>query len=89
MSKMIYIISAIFALMLTGCFEDPKPPEKEVVIKTETQKVNTPVTCEVPKVTCDFKGDGFTPTIKLLECVAKQKYILDKLREGSTKTDSK
>ena len=76
----IYKIVAIIMLMtlFIGCC--PKvEPEIRTVYKTKEVKV--PVKCEVPKVICDFSGEGFTPTIKLLECIKEQKEIIKRCSE--------
>lgn len=35
-----------------------------------------PTPCKVPKVTCDFSGNGSEPIVKLLECIVNQKKAM-------------
>jgi len=56
-----------------------KEPEPVIMYKTiiETKDVYIEVPCKVPVVKCDFKGDGYTPTVKLLECISEQKKAIE------------
>lgn len=75
-----YSLSILAIVLLTGCSN--KPCEPKVV--TEIKYIDRPVAVEVPvkckiaqDVRCDFKGDGFMPTTKLLECIAIQKRVIE------------
>lgn len=73
--KIYSIIAILIAMFLfTGCCTK-LPPEQVITIETKIVKV--PVPCEVPKLNCDFKGDGFVPTTKLLECLIQHKRALE------------
>lgn len=50
---------------------------KEVVEVVDTVEVSKPVPCKVDNFTCDFTGDLYTPTYKLLTCVIIQKRIIE------------
>lgn len=65
-------------LVLTGCSTPPTKPVPPTIIteyKTVEVFVNKP--CDVPMPDCDFKGDGFEPTVKLLKCVVDLKRALE------------
>jgi len=66
-----YILAVLVALFLVGCCE--KPPVLPPVVHTVYKEVKVPVKCVVPKVTCDFKGEGYAPVGKLIECIHKFK----------------
>lgn len=67
------ILIALTMLLITGCASDSLKPTsmKDIVVEKKVA-----VACEVPKVECDFKGELFEPTIKLLECVKVQKEVI-------------
>lgn len=67
------LVIVLISLMFIGCgSKDPKPTSLgNIVIEKKVA-----VACEVPKAECDFKGEMFEPTIKLLECVKLQKEII-------------
>ena len=71
---LIILVSSI-SFLLIGCAS-----KQTVVSDIEIQKVYVPVKCEVPEVHCDFKGEGYTPTQKLLECIVLQKRALEVCR---------
>jgi len=81
-----YVIIAVIAIGFSGCWWDkPKPSckcETKYVYKYKIKEVKVPVKLHVPEVKCDFKGDGFEPTIKLLECIVKQKKVLEAISSG-------
>jgi len=79
-------ISVILSMMLSGCWgSDPTPCEPVVVdrIVYKTKIVKVPVKCDIPKPTCSFKGDGYEPGIKAIECVIKQKRYIEACSKGS------
>lgn len=67
-------------LSITGCGTTTykKLPSEKVVV-TETKEVYRVEKCDVPNLSsiCDFSGEHFTPTEKLLNCVIAQKRALD------------
>lgn len=66
----------VLASVLAGC--GVKTITKtELVVDTQTQDVYIPVKCEIPEISCEFKGEGFVPTEKLLDCVIKQKRAIE------------
>jgi len=71
--KIYKILIMVITILLTGC--SCKEPEPIRVI--ETVYVNIPVKCILPKVKCDLNGNGYVPTVKLLECVIEQKRALE------------
>lgn len=68
-------LGCLISFLLVGCSS-----KQTVVSDIEIQKVYVPVKCEVPEVHCDFKGEGYTPTQKLLECIVLQKRALEVCR---------
>lgn len=80
------ILSSILLLcsivILSGCGKEPEPT---IITKIEVQeKIVESNTCKIPEITCDFQGEGFEPTKRLLECVILQKRYLD-ICTGKTK----
>ena len=67
-----YFIISLLSLMFLGCTGNPKPEPKPVIV-TEYKYINVEVPCEVPKVSCDFNGTKYEPTVHLLECIVKLK----------------
>jgi hypothetical protein len=62
--------------VFTGCF-CPEPPEPRIITKTETITVKVPVKCEsIKRPKCEFSGDGFTPTTKLMTCLVDQAVFI-------------
>lgn len=61
------------AFLFQGCKEDPVPPTRTVY---KTKFVDKPVKCERKRIDCSFKGQGFEPTVKLLECIKLQKETM-------------
>lgn len=49
----------------------------ETVVKIETVKEYVVEKCDVPADLCEFTGEGFVPTEKLLDCVIVQKHFLE------------
>ena len=67
------LLGVIALALLVGCA--PKTIIKDhVVYKTRTVYVQVP--CDV-EVHCEFSGDGYTPTRKLMECIVKQKRAIE------------
>lgn len=58
----------------------------ETVVKIETVKEYVVEKCTVPKDLCEFTGEGFVPTEKLLDCVILQKHFL-KVCSGELDTE--
>lgn len=75
----IFSISLLFIIvLLNGCASTKvKEVKGETVVKIETVKEYVIEKCNVPGDLCEFSGDGFVPTEKLLNCVITQKRYLD------------
>ena len=75
---MIILILAIGVLLaLSGCSTPPaKPVPPKIVTEYKTVEVYVTKPCDVPMPTCDFSGEGFEPTVKLLECLTELKQAL-------------
>ena len=78
-----YSLVMLTLFILTGCSNASCEPK----IVTEIKYIDRPVTVEVPvkckvaqDVYCEFKGDGFIPTTKLLECIAMQKRVIEQCK---------
>ncbi len=76
------LLMVIVGLYFSGCiFDQPEPckecPPKEIQVQYKTQYVDRPVPCPDQNITCNFKGEGYVPTQKLLECVVLQKRALE------------
>ncbi len=64
--------------LFTGCGSKcPPTPEPIVKIVYKTKEVKVEVPCKLPEIDCDFVGEGFVPTEKLLQCVVTQKRALE------------
>lgn len=76
MKTLTLLFIGCLGMLLSGCSEKQEClPEVQVVYKTiEVPKVTS---CKSPTVICDFSGDGYKPTKKLLECVVAQKRALE------------
>lgn len=68
------ICGLLLVVMLTGCASTKVVTKDVIVYKYKNVYVPTP--CDVT-VNCDFTGDGYEPTNKLLECVIDQKRALE------------
>lgn len=68
-----------FVLVLSGCGVKYKELPAKVIVNTEIVEKVVIKPCPVPDLSkvCDFSGDKFTPTEKLLNCVIEQKRVLD------------
>jgi len=77
--KYYIILSALIAMLFTGCGVEPKPCVPKTVTKViyKTKIVKVPVPCDMKKPTCDFKGDGYEPSIRMMECIVTQKKVID------------
>lgn len=64
----------LLGIVMVGCGQQPEP---EPMIKIKTEYVYKTVPCVVPKINCEFSGEGYTPTKKLLACVIEQKKALE------------
>lgn len=76
----IFNISLFLSLcfLLVGCSTvKVKQLEGETVVKIEKVKEYVVEKCNVPNNLCEFSGEGFIPTEKLLNCVITQKHYLD------------
>lgn len=70
----IVLISSL-AFTFFGCAakEDRLCPNSQKVIVQEKKVV---VSCKIPKIECEFTGENFEPTKKLIECLKKQKEAI-------------
>lgn len=75
----IFSISLFFIIvLLSGCASTKvKEVKGETVVKIEKVKEYVIEKCNVPDNLCEFSGNGFIPTEKLLNCVVTQKHYLD------------
>lgn len=70
------IFSLIFILLfLVGC--STVEVRREQVLVDNPIEVGVPVPCKVDGLTCDFAGENYIPTYKLLQCVIVQKRIIE------------
>ena len=69
--KIYKIMFLLIPLFFIGCVK------KEPIKVYEIVEVPKIIVCTPPKVTCDFKGEGWTPTIKLVECIMEQKRAIE------------
>lgn len=69
----------VFALLIIGCSnKEPEPCNcPEPIQVNPTKIIEVPVKCPIPEIDCDFTGDKFAPTGKLLECVVLLKHTLE------------
>lgn len=77
---LIVCIGIGIAMILSGCVSTVNTPER-LVVKQEVVETKVLVGCQLPKIECEFTGEGFTPTEKLLDCVQKQKKALELCQE--------
>lgn len=73
MKKIVILIFVTF--MLFGCHQKECRPD--IQIQYETQEVIKYKPCITQEPNCDFSGEGFIPTEKLLACVIEQKKIIN------------
>lgn len=72
------LISLVIGYMFISCsYKEVKEEFKPTATKTQVVEKVVPVACKIPKLDCDFSGNNFAPTQKLLECVILQKKILN------------
>lgn len=85
--KLWFVLSTIIAMFvgiglavsMSGCTTVNTP--ERLVVKQEVVETKVMVGCQLPKIECDFTGEGFTPTEKLLDCVQRQKKALELCQE--------
>lgn len=74
-----FILFTLVSLwLLIGCAKEEIKPESQ---KVNVIEKNVIVGCPTQHVTCDFSGDNFVPTKKLLECVKLQKYVIEQCQK--------
>lgn len=69
------ILISLLVLLFIGCSN----AKQECVPVVEVKQVLVPVYPEIPKVDCNFEGEGFEPLTKVLECLSLHKRILEQL----------
>ena len=69
--NLLMILVTLTMLIFSGCATTDK-----IVYVDKPVPYAVPVKCEVPEVTCDFKGEGSEPILRLLECVVDQKKAI-------------
>lgn len=74
----ILFLLALIVLVCEGCCGKSQSEATKTVVSTDVVQVKLPVACQFPKVACDFGGDGFVPTEKLLDCIIIQKRLMEK-----------
>lgn len=62
----------LIALFFLGCTKPIKIINKDQIVKEKVM-----VKCSIPKIDCEFSGENFEPTKKLLACVIKQKKAIE------------
>jgi len=74
---MIYRVALLIfvSLLIAGCGHKTRPPI--IIEKIKPVYIYKTVPCKIPNVDCEFTGDGNLPTIKLLECIVKQKRAME------------
>lgn len=69
------VLSLLSVFILLGCRQEealkPSSCKAQVVEKVVV------VGCPIRKVDCEFSGENFEPTKKLLECVKLQKMVIE------------
>lgn len=73
---LLLFIFGMIAMMFIGCSSKTTEDIQPCSSKVEVVEVKVPVACNVPKVECDFSGDNFEPTQKLLDCLILHKKLL-------------
>lgn len=80
-----YILQIILFIscvgLLLGCYKNNCDQLKLTSKRIHTIDKNVYITCPIPEYTCDFTGNNYNPTKKLIECIKKQKEIIDLCRE--------
>lgn len=68
----------ILLILLTGCVQKQcYQPDITPKVVVETIEIKVPVYCKIPKIKCDFTGDGFMPVEKMRQCIIEQKRALE------------
>jgi hypothetical protein len=95
MKKMFTLILMFIIIIfsLNGCSqkqECPPAPDPIIDVVYETKEVMVETPCVLPApIKCDFKGEGYIPSIKLLECVIEQKRMLEYCTGKTKKKEEK
>lgn len=78
MPKIIWFIIFIMFCMLivVGC-SNPDDSLKPTSCKAQIVEKVVVVGCPIKKVDCEFSGENWMPTKKLLECIKLQKLIIE------------
>lgn len=75
-----YMLLIAVAAILAGCCSDPEIREV-IVYKPKEVYVQQP--CDV-EVKCEFGGEGYVPTSKLVQCIIEQKKALEYCKQTNT-----
>ena len=71
-----WFLALIISFLISGCVTTKVTDTKYVTV-TETIDNKVAVKCEIPKVECEFSGQGVVPGQKLLKCIVLQKKIIE------------
>ena len=74
-----YLALAVLVVFLVGCGQKVITLPPEIVTVYKDVKVNVPTKVKRPDISCEFKGEGTTPIIKLTECISKLKLIIEEV----------
>lgn len=55
-----------------------QPTSNKIIVQ---EKIVT-VKCKIPKIDCEFTGDNYVPTKKLIECISLQKKAIEVCNEN-------
>ena len=71
----ILLFLSLIAVTFFGCSteQDRLVPNSQQVIVQEKKVI---VSCKIPEIECEFSGNKFEPTRKLIECLKKQKEAI-------------
>ena len=72
LKSLLVILAILTTLTFSGCATTEK-----IVYVDKPVPYAVPVKCKVPEVSCNFKGEGSEPILRLLECVVDQKKAME------------
>lgn len=82
------VLTLVISFFLFGCMtksQHEKIMQGEIARKIESERLNIiekniVVGCPIPEYKCEFRGNNYMPTRKLIECIALQKEIINNCR---------